>query len=60
MVFGMIFASVGCYKGFNAKGGAKGVGRATTEAVVISLVTILVIDFFISYWHYIQDQDSIL
>ena len=60
MVFGMIFASVGCYKGFNARGGAKGVGRATTEAVVISLVTILVVDFFISYWHYVQDQDSIL
>lgn len=60
MVFGMILSSIGCYKGFNAKGGAKGVGRATTEAVVISLVTILVIDFFISYWNYMQAKDSIL
>jgi phospholipid/cholesterol/gamma-HCH transport system permease protein len=60
MVFGLIFSSVGCYKGFNARGGAKGVGRATTEAVVISLVTILVVDFFISYWNYLQAQDSLL
>ncbi len=60
MIFGMIFSSVGCYKGFYARGGAKGVGRATTEAVVISLVTILVVDFFISYWNYMQAQDSIL
>lgn len=60
MIFGMILSSVGCYKGFHARGGAKGVGRATTEAVVISLVTILVVDFFISYWNYLQAQDSIL
>lgn len=49
MVFGLIFSSIGCYKGFHAAGGAKGVGRATTEAVVISLVSILIVDFFISY-----------
>ncbi len=48
-VFGAIFSVTGCFKGFNAAGGAKGVGRATTEAVVISLVTILIVDFFISY-----------
>lgn len=60
MVFGMILSAIGCFKGFYASGGAKGVGRATTEAVVISLVTILVVDFFISYWNYIQVQDSIL
>lgn len=48
-VFGAILASVGCYKGFYAGGGAKGVGRATTEAVVLSLVAILVSDYFLSY-----------
>ncbi len=48
-VFGLILASVGCYKGFYAGGGAKGVGRATTEAVVISLVAILISDYFLSY-----------
>jgi phospholipid/cholesterol/gamma-HCH transport system permease protein len=48
-VFGAILTSIGCYKGFFAGGGAKGVGRATTEAVVISLVAILVADYFLSY-----------
>lgn len=60
MIFGLILSIVGCYKGFHANGGAKGVGRATTEAVVMSLVTILVVDFFISYLNYLQGQDSIL
>jgi phospholipid/cholesterol/gamma-HCH transport system permease protein len=60
MIFGLILSIVGCYKGFYANGGAKGVGRATTEAVVMSLVTILVVDFFISYLNYLQSQDSIL
>jgi phospholipid/cholesterol/gamma-HCH transport system permease protein len=49
VIFGGIFSSIGCFKGFYAAGGAKGVGRATTQAVVLSLVTILVSDFFISY-----------
>lgn len=48
-VFGLIFSSVGCFQGFYASGGAKGVGRATTRAVVISYVSILVADYFISY-----------
>ncbi len=48
-IFGAILASVGCYKGFFAGGGAKGVGRATTEAVVMSLVAIMVSDYFLSY-----------
>jgi phospholipid/cholesterol/gamma-HCH transport system permease protein len=48
-VFGGILGSIGCYKGFFAGGGAKGVGRATTEAVVFSLVAILVTDYFLSY-----------
>ena len=48
-VFGAVLTSIGCYKGFHASGGAKGVGRATTEAVVFSLVSIIVVDFFLSY-----------
>ena len=48
-IFGAIFSSICCYKGFTASGGARGVGKATTEAVVISLVVILVSDFFLSY-----------
>jgi phospholipid/cholesterol/gamma-HCH transport system permease protein len=48
-VFGAVLTSIGCFKGFFAGGGAKGVGRATTEAVVLSLVAILVLDYFLSY-----------
>lgn len=47
-VFGLIFSSIACFKGFNARGGAKGVGDATTEAVVAGLLMILISDFFIS------------
>ena len=59
LVFGAIFSFVGCYKGFYAQGGAKGVGRATTQAVVISLVAILVIDFFISYLQYQSNSPTV-
>lgn len=48
-IFGAIYSSICCYKGFYATGGARGVGRATTNAVVISLVVILVSDYFLSY-----------
>ncbi len=39
-VFGIILSIVSCYKGFYTKGGAEGVGKSTTEAVVVSSVTI--------------------
>lgn len=47
-VFGIIFSVISCYKGFYTKGGAEGVGRATTEAVVVSSVTILVTDYILT------------
>jgi phospholipid/cholesterol/gamma-HCH transport system permease protein len=40
--FGLILTLIGCYKGYHTSGGAEGVGRATTEAVVISSVCILI------------------
>jgi phospholipid/cholesterol/gamma-HCH transport system permease protein len=46
--FGLILTVVGCYKGFNTTGGAEGVGRATTEAVVLASITILVSDYFLT------------
>lgn len=46
--FGFIFSSIACYKGFLARGGAKGVGEATTDAVVIALLAILLGDFIIT------------
>jgi len=46
--FGLALSLISCYKGFNATGGAEGVGKATTNAVVASSVTILVSDYFIT------------
>ena len=46
--FGGIIAMSGIYYGFNTKGGAEGVGKSTTEAVVMSMVLVLVLDYFIS------------
>lgn len=48
LFFGFIISSVGCFFGMNTKGGTQGVGRATTQAVVVSSVFIIVIDFLIS------------
>jgi phospholipid/cholesterol/gamma-HCH transport system permease protein len=47
LVFGFILSTVGCYLGLNVRGGTQGVGRATTQAVVVSSVMILVSDFFL-------------
>jgi phospholipid/cholesterol/gamma-HCH transport system permease protein len=49
VLFGFLFSSVSCYLGFSTEGGAKGVGRSTTTAVVISLIFTLLLDFFVSY-----------
>ncbi|HEY0841115.1 MAG TPA: ABC transporter permease [Vulgatibacter sp.] len=48
MVFGLLIAIVGCYKGFTTRGGTEGVGRATTETVAISAVGVLVADFILT------------
>lgn len=47
-VFGLILALAGCYKGYNATGGARGVGIATTQAVVLASVLILVSDYLLT------------
>ncbi len=46
-VFGGALALVACYKGFFCRTGAEGVGRACTEAFVISFIIILAADFFL-------------
>ena len=43
-VFGFIIALISCTCGYYAKGGAKGVGEATTKAVVWSFIAIVFID----------------
>jgi phospholipid/cholesterol/gamma-HCH transport system permease protein len=47
-IFGLIIALVGCFKGLSCRQGAEGVGRATTEAVVFSSITILISNFFLT------------
>ena len=47
-VFGFIVTLMGCYQGFYSRGGAEGVGRATTNAVVSASILILVSDYFLS------------
>lgn len=49
-VFGFLIAAISCFTGFHTEGGAKGVGRATTRAVVASAVTILTTDYFLTTW----------
>ncbi len=44
--FGFIVTSLGCFFGFNTRGGAEGVGSSTTRAVVVSSMVILVLDAF--------------
>ena len=39
---------VGCFKGFHAKGGARGVGMATTQAVVIGSISVFVLDYVLT------------
>jgi len=48
VVFGIIIAIIGCYQGFHTEGGAEGVGKATTKAVVMSSLLILIANYFIT------------
>ena len=46
-VFGLFVALVACFKGYYAHGGAKGVGQATTQAMVLSALGIFMLDYFV-------------
>ena len=46
--FAIFIGLISCYKGFQAGEGAEGVGRATTQAVVVSSLTVLIANFFIA------------
>jgi phospholipid/cholesterol/gamma-HCH transport system permease protein len=47
-VFGFIIALMGCYQGYNSRGGAQGVGAATTGAVVSASILILAFDYVLT------------
>jgi phospholipid/cholesterol/gamma-HCH transport system permease protein len=50
--FGFIISIMGCYFGYNSKGGAEGVGVATTNAVVAASITILLLNYIITGWFF--------
>ncbi len=50
IIFGMIIALTGCFYGFFTSGGAAGVGRATTNSVVSTLILILIFDYILTTW----------
>ena len=47
---GAIIGCVGCYQGFQVRGGAEGVGRVTTQAVVTSIIAIIITDAILNYF----------
>ena len=47
-VFGLIFSLIACVRGYYTTGGAEGVGRSTTRAVVSGSLSVLVADFFLT------------
>lgn len=52
VIFGIIIALVGSYQGLTTTGGAAGVGKATTSAVVTSIILIFILNFIMSYFLY--------
>jgi phospholipid/cholesterol/gamma-HCH transport system permease protein len=48
LVFGLLIALISCHKGLSTTGGTVGVGVSTTKAVVLSSISIIVADFFLS------------
>jgi len=47
-IFGFILTSVGCYKGYFTSGGAMGVGKSTTQSVVVGSILIIVANYFLA------------
>tara|TARA_B100001142_G_scaffold323904_1_gene374732 strand:- start:329 stop:1102 length:774 start_codon:yes stop_codon:yes gene_type:complete len=46
--FGLAITSIGCYFGFYTVGGAEGVGKSTTQTVVVSCITIVILDYLLA------------
>jgi len=52
VVFGAVITTVGCYEGFSVRGGAEGVGKATTSSVVVSIFSVIVADLLFTALFY--------
>jgi phospholipid/cholesterol/gamma-HCH transport system permease protein len=49
LIFGAVVSLISTFRGFTATGGARGVGEATTRAVVWSSVAILIVDYLLTF-----------
>jgi len=49
LLYGVVIGTIACYRGYHASGGAAGVGRAVKQAAVNSLVTLIVLDFLLTF-----------
>jgi len=48
VVLGFVIGTVGCHVGLQTTGGTQGVGRATTNSVVVASVLVIAVDFFLT------------
>jgi phospholipid/cholesterol/gamma-HCH transport system permease protein len=48
IVFALIIGAIACRKGLNTEGGTVGVGRSTTQAVVLASIVVIIADFFLA------------
>jgi len=48
--FAFIISTISCYQGFTVKGGALEIGRASTQAVVLSSIFVIIVNFFIAFF----------
>nr|YP_009391788.1 hypothetical protein [Acrosorium ciliolatum]ARW59932.1 hypothetical protein [Acrosorium ciliolatum] len=58
-IFGFFIALISCIFGLTARGGAKGVGTSTTSSVVISLLSVFILDFILSYYMFNKLDSSL-
>jgi phospholipid/cholesterol/gamma-HCH transport system permease protein len=48
LIFGLIIGAISCHKGLGTEGGTVGVGRSTTQAVVLASIIVIIADFFLA------------
>jgi len=59
LIFAFFISLISCVWGLTSQGGAEGVGKSTTSAVVISLISVFILDFILSYYMF-DNVDSSL
>ena len=49
VLFGFIMSSISCFKGFTVEGGAVEIGKSSTQAVVVSSIVMIIVNFFVAF-----------